>query len=98
MAPNFDPSSLDKESEAVTANGPLRVMLRSAAIYASELGRDVGWVAGSPAFLAFGARNAPLTPISPQPAERLRFWLDAYEGRGSFEDRTLVVLHREGVY
>ncbi len=56
--PNFDPSQLDREAEAVTADGPRRVMLRSAAEYASELGRDVPRIAASPAFLAAGARNA----------------------------------------
>ncbi|HVS36822.1 MAG TPA: PP2C family serine/threonine-protein phosphatase, partial [Gemmataceae bacterium] len=95
MAPNFDPSSLDTESEAVTANGPVRVMLRSAATYASELGRDVCRIAGDPAFLTAGARNAPLAPASPKHCERLRLWLDAYQVRGSFDDRTMVVLHHE---
>jgi hypothetical protein len=94
-APNFDPSSLDMEAEAVTANGPQRVMLRSAATYASELGRDVCRVAGDPAFLTAGARNAPLAAASPKHSERLRLWLDAYQVRGSFDDRTLVVLHHE---
>jgi hypothetical protein len=28
-------------------------------------------------------------------ADRLRLWLDAYHVRGSFDDRTLVALHRE---
>ena len=93
--PNFDPSQLDREAEAVTADGPRRVMLRSAAEYASELGRDVPRMAASPAFLAAGARNAPLAATSPKPAERLRLWLDAYQVRGSFDDRTLVVLHHE---
>ena len=93
--PNFDPSQLDREAEAVTADGPRRVLLRSAAEYASELGRDVPRVAASPAFLTAGARNAPLAAAVPKPAERLRLWLDAYQVRGSFDDRTLVVLHQE---
>jgi hypothetical protein len=93
--PNFDPASLDMESEAVAADGPRRVMLRSAAVYATELGRDMARIAGSPAFLAAGARNAPLTAASPKRADRLRLWLDSYQVRGSFDDRTLVVLHHE---
>ena len=83
------------EAEAVTANGPERVMLRSAATYASELGRDVRRVAGDPR-LPHGRRpQRPAGAASPKHAERLRLWLDAYQVRGSFDDRTLVVLHHE---
>ena len=93
--PKFDPSSLDMDVEAVTANGPQSMKLRSAAVYASELGRDFGRVAGSPALLAAGARNTPLAAAVPKLADRLRVWLDAYQVRGSFDDRTLVVVHHE---
>ena len=70
-------------------------MLRSAATYASELGRDVGRVAGVARLPHGRRRNAPLTATCPKPADRLRLWLDAYQVRGSFDDRTLVVLHHE---
>jgi hypothetical protein len=95
--PNFDPADgrLDMEVEAVTAGGPQPVKLRSAEVYASELGRPVARVAASPAFLKAGAKDAPLGQLPLTPAEKLRLWLDAYTVRGSFDDRTLVVLHCE---
>jgi hypothetical protein len=92
----FDPADgrLDQDAEAVTAAGPQRVTLRSAALFASELGEaDLTKLAGSDALLAAGARGAPLAPLGRDAADRLRVWLDSYQVRGSFDDRTLVVLH-----
>jgi hypothetical protein len=54
---------------------------------------DVKQLVGSPGLLHAGIRTAPFDRALP-PAERLRLWLDAYQVRGSFDDRTLVVLHR----
>jgi hypothetical protein len=92
----FDPADgrLDQDAEAVTAAGPQRVTLRSAALFASELGEaDLTKLSGSDALLAAGARGAPLAALGRDAADRLRVWLDSYQVRGSFDDRTLVVLH-----
>jgi hypothetical protein len=94
--PNFDPSDgrLDCDGEYLTADGPVLMATRSAALYASELGIPPERLAAEPALLRAGARGAALAAV-PDAAERLRRWLDAYQVRGSFDDRTLVVLHRE---
>jgi hypothetical protein len=97
-APTFDPGDgrLDTDCEAPTAAGPQRVRLRSAALYASEMGMEPEQLAASPPLLAAGARGAALLTQAAAPAERLRLWLDSYQVRGSFDDRTLVVLHCGG--
>jgi hypothetical protein len=43
--------------------------------------------------LRAGARDTPLSKECPSAEDRLLRWLDAYQVRGSFDDRTLVVLH-----
>jgi hypothetical protein len=94
--PDFDPADgrLDSDAEALTADGPVRVGVRSAALYASELGVPVERLAASQAWLRAGGRGARLAEAAAAAEERLRLWLDAYQVRGSFDDRTLVVLHR----
>jgi len=46
-----------------------------------------------PALLRAGCRPDPLP--GRDAAERLLTWLDAYQVRGSFDDRTLVIADRE---
>ena len=81
--------------EVLTAGGPQYVGVRSAAAYAEKLGKSIKELAGWPALLRAGAHAE--TPPPANVAERLREWLDAYTVRGSFDDRTLVVLHQENV-
>jgi len=81
------------EAEKPTPDGPHRGPIRPAARFAEALGRTIPQVVGSPELLAAGARLADDLPGSPH--DRLREWLDLYQVRGSFDDRTLVVLHRE---
>jgi hypothetical protein len=81
--------------EVLTAGGAQFVGVRSAAVYAEKLGKSIKELAGWPALLRAGAHAE--TPPPANAAERLREWLDAYTVRGSFDDRTLVVLHQENV-
>jgi len=54
-------------------------------------------LAAAPNLLMAGARATPLRERfkGTAAADLLRIWLDSYHVRGSFDDRTLVVLHRE---
>jgi hypothetical protein len=81
--------------EVLTAGGPQFVSVRSAGVYAERLGKSIKELAGWPALLRAGAHSEAPPPANA--AERLREWLDAYTVRGSFDDRTLVVLHQENV-
>lgn len=96
--PNFDPASgqLDvADAMLVTQEKTEQFRLRSSSVYASELGKPVELVARSPAILRAGLVGSPLLERAATPVERLRLWIDSYHVRGSFDDRTLVVLHRE---
>ncbi len=92
-----DPANgpLDAEAEALTADGPVRVLLRSAALYGAAVGVAPEKLAARLDLLRGGARDTPLRTATTAAEERLRRWLDAYHVRGSFDDRTLVVLDRE---
>ncbi len=72
------------------------VWLKSAEMYAEKLGITVDELLKQPAALAAGTLAKGSIPGS-TPEERLRLWLDAYHVRGSFDDRTLVVMHREAL-
>jgi hypothetical protein len=72
-----------------------RVKLRSSNWFASELGQAVEWLATQPAVLRIGSQGNALSKQGESAADRLRTWIDSYTVRGSFDDRTLVVLHRE---
>jgi len=93
-ATEIDPSDgrLDLEVQVATASGPVTVRLRSAAAYASALHFRPEEVAASADLLRAGSRGSPLLQL-PSFEVRLLQWLDAYHVRGSFDDRTLVVLH-----
>jgi len=95
--PPFHPADgrLDMPFEVNTAEGIQQVSLRSAAVYASELGIPVEQLAASQPLLSQGLASSPLPRLFDSPQERLRAWLDYYHVRGSFDDRTLVVLHSE---
>ncbi|MBC7910083.1 MAG: protein phosphatase 2C domain-containing protein [Pyrinomonadaceae bacterium] len=81
--------------ETNTAEGIRKTRLKSVAAYAEKLDLPLAEVVASPALLLAGARGEPLCDGEAQ--DRLRVWLDSYHVRGSFDDRTLVVLHRETV-
>jgi hypothetical protein len=84
--------------EALTADGLKPVCIRSVIDYADKLGLDLGTVLRTPELLEAGASaGRKLLWRDSEPEKRLQAWLDSYYVRGSFDDRTLVVLYREDV-
>ncbi len=79
--------------ERLTTDGRQLLMLYSVARYAEHLGVSLDQVIANPALLRAGCRPDPLP--GDDAAERLLTWLDAYQVRGSFDDRTLVIAERE---
>lgn len=92
-------AQLATQVEAITATGPQPVMIRSIESYAEQLGLPVADVVKSAPRLIAGAMRISGQDMSPDPhtpaEELLRVWIDCYHVRGSFDDRTLVVLYRE---
>jgi hypothetical protein len=80
--------------ERITDKDPAKVKIRSVAAYAEKLDLPVQDVLASPALLIAGSTGEPMCSET-LPEEKLRVWLDSYQVRGSFDDRTLVILHRE---
>lgn len=78
---------------------PKTVCISSIANYASELGKSIPEVVASNALLAAGVMKEQMCEHARnmKPEEKLKIWLDSYYRRGSFDDRTLVVLYREEV-
>ncbi|MEQ9480837.1 PP2C family serine/threonine-protein phosphatase [Coleofasciculus sp. F4-SAH-05] len=77
---------------------PKQVVIRSIANYSKVLGKSVAEVVASPALLTAGILGEPMCDDDTlKPEERLKIWLDSYSIRGSFDDRTLVVLYREDI-
>lgn len=79
--------------ERLTAEGRQPLALYSVARYAEHLGVPLDRVIADRALLRAGRRPDPLP--GDDAAERLLAWLDAYQVRGSFDDRTLVIADRE---
>lgn len=82
--------------EAVTPDTPRSITIRSVAEYAKQLGLEVPDVVASPALMMAAASVGQLCDEK-EAEDKLRVWLDSYYVRGSFDDRTLVVLYREVV-
>lgn len=80
--------------ERLTAEGRKPLALYSVARYAEHLGVPLEQVIADPALLRMGRRPDRLPGVDA--AERLLAWLDAYQVRGSFDDRTLVIADRGG--
>ncbi len=72
------------------------VLIGSIAAFADRLNIKMEDVLVSPALLHAG-RMARKWCQADTPEDRLRIWLDSYYVRGSFDDRTLVVLTREAL-
>lgn len=86
------------QHQVLTAEGAKDFPVAYLDKYAQFLGMSEVELIASP-LLAMGAKANPVGEIyrSPEnacPAARLRNWLDAYYRRGSFDDRTLVVLYQ----
>lgn len=82
--------------ETIEQAGSRPIKIRSAELYANKLGLSLGDVLSSYTLLAAGAKNVEEDPdwADLDRATRLRLWLDTYHIRGSFDDRTLVIMHR----
>ncbi|MFM2062761.1 MAG: hypothetical protein RLZZ507_2431 [Cyanobacteriota bacterium] len=78
-------------------NEPKNIIISSVADYAKELNKSVAEVVASPPLLAAGIMDEPMCEQcqNMSPAEKLLIWLDSYYQKGSFDDRTLVVLYQE---
>jgi hypothetical protein len=85
------PVDIETTAEVAAAEGPKQVRLRSAVLYAEKRGVSMAELVLSTPLLRAGQVREPEAPEPP--CERLRVWLDSYQVRGSFDDRTLVVLH-----
>ncbi|MEI2419640.1 protein phosphatase 2C domain-containing protein, partial [Arthrospira platensis SPKY2] len=83
---------LDEESKE-----PKKVSICSIANYAKQLGKDIKVVLESPGLLNAGLLQNQMCQECKEmkSEEKLKIWLDSYYRRGSFDDRTLVVLYRE---
>ncbi|QNH57018.1 PP2C family serine/threonine-protein phosphatase [Limnospira indica] len=83
---------LDEESKE-----PKKVSICSIANYAKQLGKDIKVVLESPGLLNAGLLPNQMCQECKEMTseEKLKIWLDSYYRRGSFDDRTLVVLYRE---
>jgi hypothetical protein len=83
--------------EAITPDGPQQVFIRSVETYARKLGLPLEAVIVSTPLLFAGTITNPGDEMCAETnsEDRLRVWLDSYHVRGSFDDRTLVVLYRE---
>jgi len=76
---------------------PKTVSIRSIAKYAEQLGKSIEEVMASPGLLNAGILTQQMCPEREKmpSEEKLKIWLDSYYRRGSFDDRTLVVLYQE---
>ncbi|MCG5060410.1 MAG: protein phosphatase 2C domain-containing protein [Limnoraphis sp. WC205] len=76
---------------------PKIVEISSLEKYAQELHRSPSEVVKSPALLSAGIIPSGMSESCRNitPEEKLKIWLDSYYKRGSFDDRTLVILYRE---
>lgn len=91
----FPVEALAVAGEQLTAEGRQPLMLYAVARYAEYLGVPIQQVIADPALLLRGCRLDSLP--GDDAAERLLTWLDAYQVRGSFDDRTLVIAERESL-
>ncbi len=90
----LDQLSWDAVVETPSLDGPRRIRVRSAASFADRLGVTIQELVASPALLSAGRRGPPLERAGDATA-MLQTWLDSYQVRGSFDDRTLVVFEQE---
>lgn len=81
--------------ERITKQGPCPTLMGSVTHYAQILNLSLEELIASPIMLAAGVPEEILENNPSTPEERLQWWLDTYHVRGSFDDRTLVVLFNE---
>lgn len=87
----------DVEGEASPATGgtPVETIAENPVTLTLHSASQIGI---PPVELIRTPRLIPRTPLpGDTPQERLRLWIDAYQVRGSFDDRTLVLHHRRAL-
>ncbi|MDJ1182951.1 PP2C family serine/threonine-protein phosphatase [Roseofilum casamattae] len=83
--------------QVMTANGSAEINISDLSHYAQVLGRSSSEVTNNSTLLWTGANVIPIDDNyqNQSRAERLETWLNFYYRRGSFDDRTLVILYRD---
>jgi serine/threonine protein phosphatase PrpC len=86
-------------SERITPTGISRPFIRSLKVFSEQIQVPIPTIIVDPALMRaalMGNRSHCLLSEDnvKEPAERLKIWLDSYYVKGSFDDRTLVVLQR----
>ena len=94
---HVEAADFQSASEPGRAASSDQVLIGSIAAFADRLEKPLADVLASPALLCAGRRARPYWCKADTPQERLRLWLDSYYVRGSFDDRTLVILSREAL-
>jgi hypothetical protein len=84
--------ALEKVTEESYMNRSEHTVIRSIKSIAEQLGKTPTEIWSNPKLLEHFAKGDPICQ-SPDPSERLRLWLDNYQVRGSFDDRTLVAMY-----
>jgi serine/threonine protein phosphatase PrpC len=90
-------ATVDRIIDPNLENQPDKILISSVADYAKELNKEITDVVDSPELLAAGilAESMGEQYRNMSTAEKLLLWLDSYYQKGSFDDRTLVVLYQE---
>lgn len=88
-------SKLFAHSESMLNEQRKPTRIRSLSHFAEKLGKPPEKVWISEPLLYAGAQGEPISDGDLQPQEKLLLWLDSYQVKGSFDDRTLVVLYRD---
>ncbi|NES99790.1 MAG: protein phosphatase 2C domain-containing protein [Sphaerospermopsis sp. SIO1G1] len=78
-------------------NEPNQILISSIGDYAQELNKNIAEVVASPELLNAGILGELMCKKCQDisTSEKLLIWLDSYYRKGSFDDRTLVVLYQE---
>lgn len=84
--------ALEKITEESYMTLSEHTIIRSIKSIAEQLGKTPTEIWSNPKTLEYFAKGAPICQ-STDPSERLRLWLDNYQVRGSFDDRTLIAMY-----
>ncbi|MFM8571422.1 MAG: protein phosphatase 2C domain-containing protein, partial [Pirellula sp.] len=84
--------ALEKVTEESYMTRSEQTVIRSIKSIAEQLGKTPTEIWSNSELLGYFAKGDPICQ-SPDPSERLRLWLDNYQVRGSFDDRTLVAMY-----
>ncbi len=84
-----------KVQEYLTEQGTRATHMSSVAKYAQIVNQTLEELITTPTRLAAGIPAEITTQLDLTPENRLQLWLETYHVRGSFDDRTLVILFEE---